>query len=66
MSLWSQVCKAVGVWARGQLEMKGTKDLLFFFEGEVPGTVSGGSSCVPTRHVRAGATGRLVCPKRVI
>ncbi len=55
-----------GVCAKGQLEMKGTKDLLFFFEGEVPCMVSGGSLCVPTRHVRAGATGWLACPKRVI
>jgi len=66
MSFGAKCVRWRGVCAKGQLEMKGTKDLLFFFEGEVPCTVSGGSSCVPTRHVRAGATGQLACPKRVI
>ncbi len=52
--------------ARGKLDVKGTKDLHFFLRG-VPSTVSGGGGLhVPTRHVRAGATGRLACPKRVI
>ncbi len=55
-----------GVCARGKLDVKGTKDLQFFLRG-VPGTVSGGGgSRVPVRHVRASATGRLACPKRVI
>jgi len=53
------------VCVKGQLEMKETKGLLFF-EGEVPGTVSSGSLCVPTRRVRVGAMGWLACPKRVI
>ncbi len=52
--------------ARGKLDVKGTKDLHFFLRG-VPSTVSSsGGSRVPARHVRAGATGQLACPKRVI
>ncbi len=60
------MCKVAGCVREGAVRDEGNKRLTFFFDGEVPGMVSGGSLCVPTRHVRAGATGRLACPKRVI
>ncbi len=60
-------CKVVGCVRKGEVRCEGNKGLTFFFEGGVPSTVSGGSgSRVPARHVRAGATGWLACPKRVI
>ncbi len=68
MSLWSKGCRGAGCSVRGQLEMKETKDLLFFvfFLGGILGMVSGGGSCVPARCIRVGATGWLACPKRVM
>ncbi len=49
----------------GAVRDEGNKRLTFFFlRGGVPGTVSGGSSCVSIRHhIRAGAMGQLQAPK---
>jgi len=58
------VHKAVGCVHEGEVRDEGNNRLTFFLRG-VPGMVSGGGSCLPTRHIRVGAMGWLACPKRV-